>query len=327
MFFNRSGFNASSSKHSASASGPVRDRRHRRFMALGLAVALALPVGLIEFNRLYAQDSGAVTVSAAATQSDELLKQGVEQLEQKQYEEAQATLSQIKPESLPAKSRKELARSLAEASAAAAQRQAARGEFQQGEAALQAGQPDQAVAHYKAAARNRFADQGTRRKALEQLALGEKAQEQAKAEQVKVAEQAVAAQRAAFAQAVAEYKAGNLADAKVKFQSLKDGGFEVGWFQKGPGDYLRDIAKQQAAPKPIVVVEATKPVEAGRAAYTAACDQYHKGDWIAARKNFQVAQAPVSSRVSLSRRPRLTWRRWTARKRPTPRKPLRPPAR
>lgn len=130
--------------------------------------------------------------------------------------------------------------------------------------------------------------------------------------------------------AKAAFRRGDLADAKTKFQTLQTAGYKAPLFERSVTDYLSDIDKAMAAkaaeatpaeaatpavpttepvvavPTPTPEATATPPVPevapptpaeapgitAAQAsdAYKAARDQYRKGDWIEARKNFVIAR-------------------------------------
>ena len=92
----------------------------------------------------------------------ERLATGVRQYEKKQYEESVATLLQVDAGMLGPRDQQLLTDTLANAQNAAQQRKAARAEFEQGEDALRNNDPNAAMQHYRAAADNRYADDGTR---------------------------------------------------------------------------------------------------------------------------------------------------------------------
>jgi general secretion pathway protein D len=236
--------------------------------------------------------------------SDDLLRRGADQLNRKQYEEALATLQQVDAKSWNEKDRQTLNDLIARAKNGAEQRQAARTEFEQGEAALAANNPAQAVAHYRNAADNKFADEGTRAKAHEQLSVATDAQRKALGDM-----------RSIYNSAEADYKAGNYPEAQAKFLQLEAAGFSAPLFHKSPSDYLKDISKKTvaapaAAAAPTEAAAATtegaaantdagatsppEPVELTKQeianAYKIGRDQYRKGDWIMARKNLTVAR-------------------------------------
>jgi len=158
-------------------------RLRRRWLALGLAAALALPVAAISLHssRLFAATTTNVTTDVADSDNLDLqnmsnadrLQLGLTQYSKGQYEEAVATLQQVNAEMLGPKDQQTLKDTLSRAQNAADQRKAARAEFEQGEQALNANRPAEALQHYKNASSNRYADDGTRAKAKEQSALAD----------------------------------------------------------------------------------------------------------------------------------------------------------
>src|SRR5262249_29862269 len=150
-------------------------RRVLLFMAM--TAALSLPLGAIRLaNTAHADPLVAgepiAAVATAATSMEEaslnavlasmqphasshdLLRRGADQLRNKQYEEALATLQQVDAKSWSDKDRQNLNELIAKAKQGADQRQLARAEFDQGQAALSANKPAEAVAHFKNAANN-----------------------------------------------------------------------------------------------------------------------------------------------------------------------------
>jgi general secretion pathway protein D len=282
--------------------------------------------------------NGAADVAAARAALDQLgepvddagkLAKGIAQYNAHEYEEAVATLQTVNGDQLSAQGKQSLSDTLAKATDAADQRKAARAEFEKGEQALSANQPAVALQHYKNAAANYYADDGTVAKAREQEAV---AQDSIKA--------ASAQLKGLYGDAINDYKAGNYVDAKAKFTTLQDAGFRAPLFQRSPSDYLSDINQKlaampaatppaapatPAAPAVVAPVAATPaspaapaesvppttaPADNGSAqaaaapantpapapalspadAYHLARDQYRSGDWINARKNFIIAR-------------------------------------
>lgn len=285
----------------------------RRLAVLALAVTMAMPpMALNELARAaVSMPTDGVQLASDTTITDaDALRQGQALLEKKQYEEALAILQQVNAGKLNDAEKKDLAGSLKQATDAAAQRKAARAEFELGEAALKDGKSADAVTHYRAAASNDYVDAGTRQKALTQIQLAEANGKEADPQ---------ANDKALYAKATEEFKEQNYAQAKADFQTLKDHGFRAPLFQKGPAEYLRDIDRLSqvagttstgtatpAAQTPDATAtavaatpDATEPAavasedqsQIANEAYKAAREQYKAGDWIAARKNFEIARA------------------------------------
>jgi general secretion pathway protein D len=229
--------------------------------ALALAVAMAAPTVRGAFGQATpslvdpaaaearAQASGEVLLAQAQTPSTgDALKQGLDQYKSGAYEDAVTTLQAIDASALSDKDRKSLNDTLAKAGAAADQRRAARAEFEQGQADLNANKPGSAITHFKNAAENKYADQGTQNKAREQIALAETMRKGMAADLKKL-----------YSQAVAAYKSGDLAGARTSFQQLIDAGYKPGAFQKSAQDYVKDINKKIGPAAPAAVQAEAAP--------------------------------------------------------------------
>lgn len=242
----------------------------RRMTVLGMAIALAMPVTHVMAQDMPAPTAAAVPATPAAPADPKAaLTAGIDTLKAGQYEEAATALGTIAPASLGADDQKLLADSLAQAQQGATARQGARADFDKAQAALAAGDYVTATNLFKSVASNTYADTGTKAKATEQLA---------------VAEQGVkdnsGSLKTQYDAAVASYKAGQFEDAKTKFTALQAAGYKASWFDKTPQDYLNDIDRQMSG---------VSPAEQARSAYLNGRDQFNKGDWIAARGNFNKA--------------------------------------
>lgn len=327
----------SSSSPASSVPAPTvrspRCRRPRRSARMILAAALACPLGAIAVMpavlradepvampslALAKAATGSVAAAADSFQpaplsNDELLRKGADELNRRQYEEALATLQQVQPpENWDEPSRRAFTDMLAKAEQGANERRAARAAFEKGEAALAQGNAAEAMAQYRAAADNRFADEGTRAKAREQMAVAEN-----------LGRRATTDNKSLYASAVADFKAGRYTDAKAKFEQLKASNYRPGMFEKSVNDYLKDtnakieagftggaVAVTPPAPRPAdpqaaqqAAARAEQPYneaqaraseqtrkDDARSAYRLGRDQYRRGDWIAARENLTRAQ-------------------------------------
>ena len=285
MFFNRSHMKQAVSdtdQTSAGTSGrrtepqsspvPAPMSARRRAMVLSMAIIAGVPLAGIALSHsgLAARAADADTGSAVAVAADTedlaaaraalaqlaepvddagKLAKGIAQYNAHSYEESVATLQSINTDQLSAQQKQALTDTLAKASSASDQRKAARAEFEKGEQSLSSNQPADAMTHYRAAADNRFADDGTVAKSKEQIALAQDAIQKSSTDQKTV-----------YRQAIDSFKAGNYDDAKTKFTQLQAGNFKAPWFQKSPGDYLKEIDAKMAAmpaPAPVVVPVAT----------------------------------------------------------------------
>ena len=255
--------------------------RRRRFAALALAAAtvvvLSGPLASVTLAQvtplppasasgqpvqLAAVDTPPMDSSAALQTATGLYKAG-------KYEEALTALQAIKPESLSAADQTALTDATSKAQQATQLRRAARADFEMGQKALESGDSTTASNSFKNVANNPYADEGTKAKAMEQMALADAGAKGASTDW-----------KAMYDDAVADFKAGNYTAAKPKFVALQQGGYKAPWFAKAPREYLEQIDKNAAGPG---------DAEQARAAYLTGRDQYKKGDWIAARQNFTKA--------------------------------------
>lgn len=236
--------------------------------------------------------------------SADALAQGLQQLSNKQYEEALASLQQAKADDLDADQKAQLSTALAEAERAAGERKAARAAFEQGEAALASGDAVTAIWHYKTARESQYADAGTVDKARTQTTL---------------ALNNLGDPKELYNSAKADLDAGNLQAAKAKFTALDAVGYKAGLLAKSPADQLQAIAQKEAAmgsstaaptatvaqmseqpgsdraavtatpmsDSPAQEMSAVDKKKAARAAYVAGREAYQRGDVIAAKANFQ----------------------------------------
>jgi hypothetical protein len=218
------------------------------------------------------------------------LAKGVAQYNAHQYEEAVATLQSVNGDQLSAQGKQSLADTLSKASAAADQRKAARAEFEKGEQALAANQPGAALDHYKAAAANTYADDGTIAKAKEQEAIAQDGIKKASTDM-----------KGLYSDAINDFNAQKYDDAKTKFTTLQNAGFRAPLFQRSPGDYLNDIDKKMAAmpapapAAPPAPVEAAAPVPAAVAATASASASSSDATTAAAAAAMPAAPATAPS--------------------------------
>jgi general secretion pathway protein D len=182
------------------------------------------------------------------------LSQGVQQYNNKQYEEAVATLQTVLPDNLDDQQKKQLSDTLAAASAAAASRKAARAEFQLGEQALNANDPSGAMVHYRKVLDNPYADDGTRAKAQEQIAL---------------------------ATAAAQKGPGSAAATPA---AVPGPGAQANAPANGPTTLPNAATATPPGNAPAIAAADA------RTAYYLGRDQYRKGDWISARRNLEIAR-------------------------------------
>jgi general secretion pathway protein D len=217
---------------------------------------MAIPGGAPSLQQLFADDTTAKDTPPPTLV--DALKLAQQQMAQGQYEQAEQTLQQINTTGLSDADRKTVLDALSEASKAADQTRAARNELALGQQDLSAGRRVEAREHLNAVIGNRFADPATLKSAEQQLAKADAASPE-------------------NAQAAAEVPATQ------------------------PIASPTDVAVPPVEPTPIpttapAAAEAPAPAAApagptGAQYYHLAQTEYRQGDWIAARQNFQAAQA------------------------------------
>src|SRR5262245_24627749 len=130
MFFGRIGPKSSDTKEAMFTTS----KKRRQLAAVSLAVAMAAPAGLIEVSKLYAETAAPSTEAGETplcvqeqgnASGVELLKSALEQYKAGQYEEAQATIGQIKVDELSAGNKSTLEDLSGRVNKAADQRKAA----------------------------------------------------------------------------------------------------------------------------------------------------------------------------------------------------------
>ena len=115
--------------------------RRKKLACLGLAASMALPTGLANFGRLFADQTGGPAGagdSQAKPSNADLLKAGIDQYNQGQYEQSVATLQAVDIKSLSEQDHQTLVDVLSKANEAATERREARGELLQGDEARKA---------------------------------------------------------------------------------------------------------------------------------------------------------------------------------------------
>lgn len=262
------------SKVSSTVSSRARRPRPARvLLGVALIALLAVPGTRVVRSVMAHTDVDVDTSVLDLTLTDaQKLSQGVQQYNNKQYEEAVATLQTVLPDNLDDQQKKQLSDTLAQASAAAASRKAARAEFQLGEQALNANDPAGAMVHYRKVLDNPYADDGTRAKAREQIALATAAVQKGPAavaaapatapagtpttaptaaapappEATGGATISAADARSAYYLGRDQYRKGDWISARRNLEIARDGGFTPGLFEDSPQTILaRMDAKEQ----------------------------------------------------------------------------------
>jgi Flp pilus assembly secretin CpaC len=246
--------------------------RRKRIASLGLAASMVLPQAAA-MRSVCADQPQSPSGNAHANDVD-LLKQGVAQFNDGQYEQAVLTLKQVDARNLDDEQRQALVIMLDKAGGAAAERQAARNEFAQGEAARQADRIADATLHYKAALANPRVDSDTRRAAQNQLDLIEAGHDLAQGQA-----------KAAYNRGVEEYKKSQWAAARADFVKAQQLGYTGGFAQASPADYLKQINLRESQSS-----ASSDQNAAARQAYERGRQEYRAKQWDAARKDFAAAR-------------------------------------
>ncbi|MGD0770066.1 MAG: hypothetical protein ABSB42_17920 [Tepidisphaeraceae bacterium] len=248
--------------------------RRKKLACFGLAAAasMALPTGLSNFSRLYADPSTGGSGSQANPSNVDLLKLGIDQYNRGQYEESVATLQEVSVKSLSDQDRQTWVSILSKANEAATQRRDARAELARGDEARKANQIPDAQGHYNAVLSNPRADAGTRQAAQQELA-------NLAASQANVSPDG----KAAYRQAVDEYRKGLWQQARADFLKAQQLGFTGGFLEASPAEYL---GKLDAGERKYM----TRANTDGRDAYVRARQEYRDGDMLSAHADFTKAR-------------------------------------
>jgi type II secretory pathway component GspD/PulD (secretin)/outer membrane protein assembly factor BamD (BamD/ComL family) len=209
-------------------------------LALLSAVVLATQAGLISWVHTAAADNAPVSIGAAtATSNGELFREGLEQYNAAQYQQAMATLSSVDAQSLSPDDQAKLTSTLAAARDAVRQWQFARNELALGDQALTSQNASAAITHYKKVLSNRFADSDTVHRAYDQLAV---------AEHANPAPAATDPQTILYEQATDDLHSGRYDAARVKLQQLLDAGYIAPSFDQSPRQMLIELEMRTGAP-------------------------------------------------------------------------------
>jgi Flp pilus assembly secretin CpaC len=263
VFFDRFGTSSEPTLTTASHTA----KRRRQLAALGLAAAMAIPAGALKLSRVYAD--GAPSNGALPPSAQDTVKAAQAMMDQGKYEEAEETLRQINTFELSDVDRRVVLSLLTESSKDAEQQRAARSELALGRQAQSADRRVEAREHFNTVVGNRFADAATVKAAQDEFA------------------------RADGAGAAPAVSASNV--------QLADGAPTTLPTAPSPTDAA--VPAIEATPNPTAapttapaVVPAAAPAEvapalSGHDYYHLAQQQFRKGDWIAARQNFEAANA------------------------------------
>jgi type II secretory pathway component GspD/PulD (secretin)/tetratricopeptide (TPR) repeat protein len=266
VFSDRSGPQPESSLPAARNSSTRPQPRKRNLAALGLAAAIAAPLGVVQISQLVCgQDAKGDQLTDPKPDLDaELIRQGRDQFEHRQFEQAEKTLSAVKQASLSDKDRESYLSLLSDVKHAAIERRTAREEFIDGEEALRGEQSMEAISHFKAVATNAFADEEMANKARARLALldsmsvnGRKAEEQAPeqtvalnipAQQAAVAGVSQLSPEQRYELGVSEYRQGNWDEARKNLQLAEAAGYQpASLYQDPPSTIMKRMdARAQA---------------------------------------------------------------------------------
>jgi type II secretory pathway component GspD/PulD (secretin) len=252
--------------------------RRKKLACLGLAASMALPSGLSRFGLLFADQAGGAAGSddspAGGPRSNnaDLLKEGIDQYNQGQYDQSVATLQEVDIKSLNDQDHQTLVSILSRANEAAVERREARAELINGDEARKANHIVDAEQHYNAVLNNPRADAQSRQSAQAQLAQLADSQKSESADG-----------KAAYRQAVDEYRKGLWKQSRADFIIAEQLGYTGGFLQASPSEYLRKLDQGEQKYRPHDNPE-------GQAAYDRARQEYRSGDMAAARADFIKAR-------------------------------------
>jgi type II secretory pathway component GspD/PulD (secretin) len=254
--------------------------RRKKLACLGLAASMALPAGTTNFNKLFADSTAGSGNPQAGSQTNpgnaQLLKDGIDQYNQGQYDQAVNTLQEIDLNALSADDHATVINLLAKANEAATQRRSARAELIRGDEARKANHFADAQMHYNAVLTNPRADAQTRQAA------------QQNASAIASAASAETGDgKAAYQRAVDEYRKGLWKQARADFQTAQQAGYNGGFLQASPAEYLRKLDEGEAK---YLAQHPAQSSPDGQAAYDRAREEYRQGDMPAARADFQKAR-------------------------------------
>ena len=159
MFFDRTAAQPQSSLPTS-----ANPNRRRNLAALGLAAAMAAPLGLAQFSRLYASEAPGEATGDRLTDASsaaDLIRQGREQFDHQQFEQAERTLGAVKTATLADTDREAYLSLLTDVKHAATERRSAREELRNGEDAMKGDQTLEAISSLRAVANNHYADEQT----------------------------------------------------------------------------------------------------------------------------------------------------------------------
>jgi type II secretory pathway component GspD/PulD (secretin)/tetratricopeptide (TPR) repeat protein len=265
------------SSRTKSSSNTTDSHRGRRAVALTLAVAMTNPLGFLQIGQAFAGDQLAPPVLAAEMEqlsADEALAKGLQELRDGMYEEALATLQQVQADQLSSdEARKNLETSIAKAAEGASQRQNARAAFERGEEALAAGNFADAIALYNEAAKNPFADQGTKEKAATQIALAQEQQKKAAAASREDAARQRAEAKRFYQLGREQHRKGDWIAARENLTKAAELGYKPGLFEPSPQKLLEQMDKKEAADR-----ARTEAELAARAQEDAAAEEIAQAD-------------------------------------------------
>lgn len=275
VFFDRPAAKPQSSDSSQPKAMPNPNRR-RNLAALGLAAAMAAPLGLSQFSRLYAGEANGDHLPEAPSAA-ELIRQGREQFGQQKFEQAERTLSVVKAATLDDKDRDAYLSLLTDVKHAATERRSAREELHNGEDAMAADQALQAITSFRDVVSNRFADQDTIKQAREHLvSLNKHAVAQAPA--APFAQPVLAAGpmtgKQYYELGVKQYQSNDWMHARINLQQAQSAGYRpASLYQDPPAEILKRMAAREQSDlqrvQHLSQVPASGPADAGTPAATA----------------------------------------------------------
>lgn len=274
MFFDRTAAQPQSSLPTS-----ANPNRRRNLAAIGLAAAMAAPLGLAQFSRLYASEATGDRTGDRLTDASsaaDLIRQAREQFDGQQFEQAERTLGAVKTAALADTDREAYLSLLTDVKHAATERRSAREELRNGEDAMKGDQTLEAISSLRAVANNHYADEQTL--AAARLHLTALNRHPAAPAVAPVAPLAVPAGpmtgKQHYELGLSQYRSNDWLHARENLQlAMNDGYKPASLYQDAPGEILKRMSAREHSDLERVQrfsqAPTTAPADAGTGAATA----------------------------------------------------------
>jgi general secretion pathway protein D len=262
-------------KPQSSVSAQPNSTRRRNLAALGLAAAMAAPLGLSQFSRLHAEEAKGDHL-ADAPSAAELIRQGREQFEQKKFEQAERTLGIVKAASLADGERDAYLSLLTDVKHAATERRSAREALHNGQDAMAGEQTLQAISSFREVVDNQFADEQTVKTAHEHLValnkhpIAPEAQARAtpEAKPAPTVASGPMTGKQYYELGASQYRSNDWVHARINLQLAMNAGYKpASIYEDGPAEILKRMAAREQSDlqrvQRLSQAPATGPADAG----------------------------------------------------------------